>query len=362
MGNFTLDTPEHLREFFFAIIESLPGGILLADRQGNLLAVNQKASQLLGLAGSSIQDKSCWALLAQKFVLGDDAAVLRMPGGRLLCESIPASTGAEKRHVLISRNDLASPFLHVSGFFLSLEDVTFPTLMEMHLNRGKRFAAMREMAEAMSQELKNPLGSLELYASILKRELAEDPDNERIAAQMLGAVRTMTHLLNNFVTFSGLPQPEMKAVDLTVLLKKSIQSLQEMAAAHGILIESRLGKGQAAVVGDPALLEQLFVNIGLNAIESMPGGGILAVALKTVRADKEHGPLLEVKIKDNGCGIAPESLEKIFDPFFSTKGGKRGLGLAIGHYIAEIHNGLIEVESRQERGTTFRVLLPVASA
>ncbi len=362
MGKFSLDTPDHLREFFFAIIESLPSGILLADRQGNLLAVNQKASRLLGLAGSSIQDKNCWALLRQKFLLGDEAEALLAPGGRLLCESLPAESGGEKRHILISRNDLASPFLHVSGFFLSLEDVTFPTLLEGHLLRGRRFAAMREMAEAMSQELKNPLGSLELYASILSRELAEDPDNERIAARMLGAVRTMNHLLNNFVTFSGQPRPELRGIELGALLKKSMQSLREMATEHGIFIESRLGEDPAPVVGDPALLEQLFVNIGLNAVESMVAGGVLAVSLKAVRAGKEHGPLFEVRLRDNGSGIPPEHLEKIFDPFFSTKGGRRGLGLAISHYIAEVHNGLIEVESKPGCGATFRVLLPAASA
>ncbi|HEX9714116.1 MAG TPA: ATP-binding protein [Desulfurivibrionaceae bacterium] len=361
MAQATFDTPEHLREFFFAMIESLPGGIVLADRQGNLLAVNRKGAELLGLAGSSLQNKTCWGLLSQKFGLTHELAALGLSGGRLLCE-VPASDGgAEKRCLLISRNDLQSPFLHVAGFFLSLEDVTFPALLEMHLDRSKRFAAMQEMAEAMSQELKNPLGSLELYASILKRELAGDPDNERVAARMLGAVRTMHHLLDNFVTFSGVLLPQMQEMDLVPVLEKSMETLREMAGEHGILLESRIEVEQAYLVGDQALLGQLLLNLGLNAMESMPMGGTFSLSLRTLPPDREHGALVEVRVQDQGAGIAPENLPKIFDPFFSTKGRNRGLGLAISHAIAEAHRGLIEVESDPGRGTTFRVLLPADS-
>jgi signal transduction histidine kinase len=343
------------------MIESLPGGILLADRQGNLLAVNQKGAQLLDLVGSSFQNKTCWGLLSQKFGLTHELAALSLSGGRLLCE-VPASDGgAEKRCILISRNDLQSPFLHVAGFFLSLEDVTFPALMEMHLDRSKRFAAMQEMAEAMSQELKNPLGSLELYASILRRELAGDPDNERVAARMLGAVRTMHHLLDNFVTFSGVLHPQSKELDMVAVLKKSMETLREMAGEHGILMESRIEAEQAYLRGDQALLGQLLLNLGRNAIESMPVGGMFSLSLRTLPPDREHGGLVEIRVQDRGEGITPENRQKIFDPFFSTKGRNRGLGLAISHAIAEAHHGLIEVESEPGRGATFRVLLPSES-
>ena len=361
MAQETFETPEHLREFFFAMLESLPGGILLADRRGNLLAANRKAAQLLDLGGSSLQNKTCWGLLSQKFGLTHELAALSASGGSLLCEMQALSEGAEKRCILINRNDLQSPFLDVAGFFLSLEDVTFPALMEMHLDRSKRFAAMQEMAEAMSQELKNPLGSLELYASILRRELAGDPDNERVAARMLGAVRTMHHLLDNFVTFSGFPLPRMQELDMVAVLRKSMGTLREMAGEHGIFMESRIEVERACLFGDQALLGQLLLNLGLNAIESMPEGGTFFLGLRILPPDREHGALVEIRVQDQGAGITPENRQKIFDPFFSTKGRNRGLGLAISHAIAEAHHGLIEVESEPGRGATFRVLLPTES-
>lgn len=358
----TFETSEQLRDFFFAVIESLPGGILLADPAGNLLAVNRRAAELLGLEGGSLQNRTCWSLLARRFGLDEDVPALRSSGGRLLCEYRPAGPGTDRRHVLVSRNDLASPFLHVSGFFLSLEDVTFPALMETHLDRGRRFAAMQEMAEAMSQELKNPLGSLELYASLLKRELAGDPDNEGIASRMLGAVRAMSHLLDNFVTFSSLPVPEMQALDLVGVLEKSMRTLREIAGGHGIFIENDAGREPLPVVGDPALLEQLFLNVGMNAVESMGEGGTFSLTTRMVPASREHGPLVEIRARDQGPGIAPEDLGRVFDPFFSTKGRNRGLGLAISHHIAEVHRGLVKVESEPGQGTTIRVLLPLVSS
>ena len=361
MAQASFDTPEHLREFFFAMIESLPGGIILADRQGNLLAVNRKAALLLGLGGSSLQNKTCWGVLAQKFGLGPELAALHLSGGRLLCEKQELSDASEKRCILISRNDLQSPFLHVAGFFLSLEDVTFPALMEMHLDRSKRFAAMQDMAEAMSQELKNPLGSLELYASILKRELADNPDNERLASRMLSAVHTMHHLLDNFVTFSGFPLPRMQKLDMVAVVNKSMETLREMAGEHGILLESRIEARQVHLFGDQDLLGQLLLNLGLNAIESMPAGGTFFLGLRVLPPDREHGALVEVRVQDHGLGIVQGYLQKIFDPFFSTKGRNRGLGLAISHAIAEAHHGLIEVESEPGQGTTLRVLLPTES-
>ncbi|MFZ5776048.1 MAG: two-component system sensor histidine kinase NtrB [Thermodesulfobacteriota bacterium] len=360
-GGSLFDAPEQVRDFFFAMLESLPGAILLSDRQGGLLAMNQRAIKLLGMAGTPLSQQNCWSLLASRFGLGEEAAVLRFPGGRLLCE-VPAVAADEedgRRQMLISRNDLESPFLDVAGFFLSLEDVTFPALLEAQRGRRQRFAAMQEMAEAMSQELKNPLGGIELYASILRRELAEDPDNERLAARMLGAIRTMNHLLDNFVALSGFPQARMEPIDLAGLLRGVARSLAQTAKETGGTVKTRIVDAEVVTQGDPALLGQLFLHLGTNGLEAMPAGGVLSVSMRLLAAGGGHGPLAEVVFRDQGEGIAPEAMARIFDPFYSTKGQGRGLGLAIAHYVAEAHQGLIEAESQPGRGSVFRVLLPV---
>lgn len=362
MGHTLLDTPDQLRRFLFAIIESLPGGMLLADKNGDLLAVNRKASLLLGISGSSVQNRSCWELLRRVLGLGvQEVEALNRPGGRILCEVGGPNPEQDDRFLLISRNDLQSPFLDVSGFFLSLEDITFPALIEAQQDRQKRLAAMQEMAAAMSQELKNPLGSLELYASILKRELSEEPDNERIAGQMLGAIRTMNHQLNNFVAFAGLPQPEMCELDLGRVLEKSLDTLAEVAGERGIVIDNCFPAKGVGLQGDPVLLEQLLVNLGMNGIESMAAGGRIIFTAVLRRSTNTHPAFWEIGVEDQGGGIAPHDMGKVFDPFFTTKDRRKGLGLALCHSIAEAHRGLIKVESILGQGTRFKVMLPVST-
>ncbi|MDA8165068.1 MAG: ATP-binding protein [Desulfobacteraceae bacterium] len=347
-----------LRDLLFTMMESLPGGLLLADRQGVLLAANRKAGDLLGLAGTSLQGRSCYQLLEQ--VLGmpaDQTGPLRRPGGRLTWAAGPGrKKGAV--HLAISRHELQSPFQRLAGFFLVVEDITYLRMMEAGLERQKRYAAMEEMAVHMTQELKNPLGSLELSASILKRELREDPDNERLAGQMLRAIRTMDHLLDNYVTFSSLPAPVPARIDVRAWLERTAARLEEAAREKGISCVRRYGHQRETIVGDPELLHQLSLNLGLNGLESMTAGGELRIETGTAAPAAGRAGFLEVKFIDRGCGIPEELQERIFDPFFTTKDRAGGLGLAIVHHITEAHGGLIQVASRPGHGTTVSVLLP----
>jgi signal transduction histidine kinase len=354
------DKAEQLRDFFFTIIESLPGGILLADRHGSLLAANREAVALLDLVGSSIQHRSCWDLLAYKLKIpADELVMLHFPGGKLGCE-VPDAGGKEgKRYFLIKRNELKSPFLHVSGFFLSLDDITFPAILGVQRSRQNRFSAMQEMAIAMVQELRNPLGSLELYASLLNREVAGAPDTERLIIQMHAALSSMNHLLDNFVTFSGMPAPARQEVELDVLLHRVLEKVKDLGDEHGVSIAWHGDHRHRGIIGDPELLLQLLVNLAINAIESMGSGGSLRITTGTIARTADHPEFIEIKFLDQGEGIPPENLEKIFDPFFSTRNRKKGLGLAIAHHITEAHHGYIRVESEIGRGSLFTVLLPV---
>jgi PAS domain S-box-containing protein len=347
-----------LRDLLFTIMESLPCGLLLADRQGALLAGNQKAAALLGLAGISLQGRSCYQLLEQ--LLGMPAGqttALRRPGGRI---SWAAASRRQQgaAHLVISRHELKSPFQRIAGFFLVLEDITYLRMMETRLDRQKRYAAMEEMAVHMTQELKNPLGSLELSASMLKRELRDDHGNERLVGQMLRAIRTMDHLLDNYVTFSSLPAPLTVQIEARQWLEETAARLEDLAREKGIVCVRRYGHHRETIFGDAELLQQLSLNLGLNAVESMANGGELRIETGTVAATAERPGYFEVKFIDQGCGIAEELQEKIFDPFFTTKDRAGGLGLAIVHHITEAHGGLIQLASRPGHGTTISVLLP----
>ena len=373
MSVLAFDQADQLREFFFAMIESIPGGLLLADRRGELLAANRQAAELLGFAGSSIAGRSCWELLAAKLGLAAaELQPLQRPGGRLLVEQ-RGEEGAGERYLLIARNELNSPFFAVAGFFLSLEDVTYPAMVEAQLDRRKRFAAIQDLAVSLSQELRNPLGGLELYASMLRRELGDDPDYQRITTRMLAAIGTINHLLDNALIFATQPRPEKRPLAIEPLLNKVLGSLAPLAEAGGIKLASHFAHEQRELVADPGLLEQMLLNLGVNAIESMnayvplnrqvgtPGERLREVELATrvVRAGGKAPEMLELRWLDRGRGVAPEIRERIFDPFFSTKNGGKGLGLAIVHHIVESHQGFVRVDGRPGGGSVFTVLLPL---
>jgi signal transduction histidine kinase len=350
-----------LRDLFFTMIESLPCGLLLADSQGGVLAVNRKGRDLLDLMDSCLQGCSCYELLeqAQGMPAGhtDD---LRRPGGRITWEK-KLRHGLETSHLAISRQELKSPFQEISGFFLMIEDITYLAMIESRLNRQQRFAAMQEIALYMSQELKNPLGSLELYASLLKRELeGEESGNARLAVQMLSAIRAMDHLLDNCTTFVSLPPPRFTRVNIGRWLKESIGKLELLAKDKAIAFHLHCRHRDNFLEGDTELLQQLSLNLGLNGVESMASGGELRIESGTRTFTDGHPDCLEVRFVDQGHGIDAQVREKIFDPFFTTKDRAGGLGLAIVHHVAEIHGGLLEVSSQPGEGSAFTVLLPVS--
>ena len=210
----------------------------------------------------------------------------------------------------------------------------------------------------MNQELKNPLGSLELYLSILKRELAYDEEGIRIVQQMEKAIRSMDHLLNNYVTYAEPPASVVGMVAIRPWLLGCVEQLRLLDMGKEISIELAFDHLTEDIPGDAALLDQLVMNIGINAIENMEMNGRLRIETRTVKASADSPALFEVRFVDNGRGIDRENLPKVFDPLFTTKKQVSGLGLAIVHYIVMIHHGLVNLESQKDKGSTITVLLP----
>ncbi|MBU0483878.1 MAG: PAS domain-containing protein [Proteobacteria bacterium] len=357
MSSGPFDKADQSREFLFTVIESLPNGIILADNTGSLLTINQQARNILGLSGVSTPNLSCWEILKNKLGLSEsELTIIKKGGERLLIEVGADSSPEGKRCISIIRNELKSPFRDISGFFLIFDDVTYPSMVKSQVDRQRRMTAMQEMAISMSQELKNPLGGLELYASILKRELQNDPDNERVTGQMMQAIRTMDCILNNYVTFSRLPVPKPATINITSWLEETISQLQMFS--RKISFVCRFGHQEEKIIGDAELLSQLSLNIGLNGVESMADGGEFSIETRTSYPFGNGRAFLEIRFTDQGEGITEENLEKIFDPFFNTRGRGSGLGLATVHHIVEVHNGLVKVETKPGKGSTFIVLLP----
>jgi signal transduction histidine kinase len=224
------------------------------------------------------------------------------------------------------------------------------------LLRAERLAAVGRISAQITHELRNPLNSLGLNAELLADELADGPPEARA---LVGAISREVDRLNavaeEYLRFARLPRPVKAREDLNDLLGGLLDFVGPEMVAARVGVRRELASGLPPVNADEGQLRAAFLNLLRNSREAMPGGG--TVTVRTRRADDGA---VEVEVGDTGPGIAPEDLRRIFEPFFSTKSGGTGLGLAFASQVVEEHGGSIGCESEPGRGTVFRVRLPIA--
>lgn len=230
-------------------------------------------------------------------------------------------------------------------------EVLFQT--EEQLRRADRLSALGELSAGMAHEIRNPLGSIQGAAEILKDDYGPDAPQQEFIEILLKETDRLNKIVQEFLGFARPKPPELREEDINELLESVLALTAQPARKAGISVEKRLdpaiGKGNL----DADLLKQAFLNLVLNSIQAMPEGGIL-----TVESARRDGRI-EVKIVDTGMGISAENRKKLFSPFFTTKKDGTGLGLAITYRIIQNHHGTIDVESETGKGSTFTITIPV---
>jgi PAS domain S-box-containing protein len=277
-----------------------------------------------------------------------------------------------------------SPFFHRGDFFLLLvvRDVTTRRVqegkireeeeryhkllaernhLENQLNRSNKLASLGELAAGIAHEINNPLGIILGFAQDMLEDLqADSPLVESLKIIEQETSRTV-EVVKNLLDFARLRPPQISDNDLVQLVKDSLALLMPKIKQNKITVKKELGRGLPPAKIDPQLIQQVFLNVLINAIQAMPLGGELSLELEmaTEKSLNNRPPCLQMTIRDSGQGIAPEHLDRIFDPFFTTKGSKgTGLGLSICQRILEDHCGRMEVRSRVGKGTMCTILLP----
>ncbi|MFQ5736021.1 MAG: ATP-binding protein [Thermodesulfobacteriota bacterium] len=224
------------------------------------------------------------------------------------------------------------------------------------MERSRRLAAMGEMAARIAHEIRNPLGSMAIFATLLERELAANTEQKRLAEHITKGVKTLDNLLSNMLLFASSPGAHKKRVDIREIVEESILSIGGHER-QGKRIKTEFN-GRTEIMADRSQLRQLFLNMFLNSLDAMDEGGLMYV--KTRINGGRGKSFLEVEVSDTGRGIDPEYFDRIFDPFFTTRERGTGLGLAIVATVVHAHDGFIDVSSEPGEGTTFVISLPVA--
>ncbi len=328
------DAEQH-KEYLRAILHNLDEAIVVADPSGIVTMMNRSAERLLGVRAEDIAGKPFSAVDATIGEEGTDTILI---------------AGGKRYSVLVSHSDVVDARNNVHGRVLLFTDVTRIRELELRHERNQRLIAMGEMAAKLVHEIRNPLCSIELFSSMLEKELTTTVHKD-LAHGISTGIANLNTILTNMLFFARPSRPSLKAMRLDSVVEESLRMIEPMIASRQVVLTRALNACE--LTADAELLRQVLLNILLNAVQSMPGGGFLDVRME------QDGDVTAVSIKDTGTGIPRENLEKIFDPFFTTKDSGTGLGLVIASNIMQSIGGYITVASEPGSGSTFRLCFPL---
>ncbi|MFY9801733.1 MAG: PAS domain S-box protein [Candidatus Acidiferrales bacterium] len=347
------------QEFVRRLVASFPDIIAVMDPDGRLTFVSPRIQDLLGHQAADLVGKTLWAQVHRDDAMALTKVFRQLTTGELLHAQFEYRTkhaDGSWRMLRASASPLYDAAGKINGVVASARDVTESRSAEKQQLQKEKLAAMGEMMAGVAHELNNPLTAI-LGISDLMRERAADDSTRRQVEIILKQARRAAGIVQNLLAFSRPSALASKKLRPEQTIKQVIDQQQASLRQKNVAIHLEAPEGLPAVEADPRLLQQVFVNLIVNAeqaISSRRDHGTLRIAIESA-----EGKVAFV-FADDGPGISPENLAKIFDPFFTTKrpGGGTGLGLTICLAIIKEHGGTMEVQSSPDSGAEFRVILP----
>jgi two-component system sensor histidine kinase PilS (NtrC family) len=224
--------------------------------------------------------------------------------------------------------------------------------MHARVQRVEKMAAVGEMGAGLAHEIKNPLASITGCIQLLREEIPYDADRDKLMRIILREADRLSALVGNFLLFARPPSGNAQPISLDQAIPETISLVEQDHRCRDRITIRLSGETDLWVAMDPDHFKQVLWNLMLNAVEAIDGKGTIEVRVEALKPR-----LVSIQIADSGCGIQPDDLNHIFDPFFTSKPDGTGLGLSIVHTILESHEGWLEVETQAGRGTTFTIKL-----
>ena len=336
------------------ILNGLTVGVISIEERGEISFVNPKALQILHRASGD--------LTGRPVSFAFEAQALK-PLGELIREARQSHTPISQRETVLSYHG-APQVLEVSVVLIQqpmeqrmivlLEDVTEKRELSREISRTEKLRAIGEMTAGLIHEINNPLNIISGRVQLLLMKRREDPQIRKAGEIIRQQVERASKITEKLLNFAKQRPPGMRPVDPCRLLREVLNAMENQFSDARVALVSHLPETPCLIHGDPSQLEEVFINLILNAIQAMPKGGVL-----TIEGTLEPQQIL-LSFRDTGVGIPPEYLAKIFVPFFTTKPHGTGLGLPVVHGIVEAHRGTLKVESQVGQGTAFFVTFPSA--
>ncbi len=325
---------EALSQRLELLLDALPGGVVVLDGEGRVFEANPAARRWLGedVVGRTWSDIS-----AQRLQPADIAREW----------NIASAEGA--RRVTLSESPLDS----AGGRILLLNDVTEAARLQQQLERHKKLSAMGEMAAGLAHQLRTPLATALLYAANLAKEGLRDADRLRFSERIRERLHYLERMIQEMLMFVRGEAMGEEIFALDAVLQELVQIMEPQMAGRGVRFVTTGSAGRTRVRGGRKALSGALLNLLENALQACESGDAVALEVEV------RGGEAVVRVRDDGCGIAPELQERLFEPFFTTRQEGTGLGLAIVRSVVEGHGGAVRVESAPGAGSTFTVRLPL---
>ena len=365
---------ERLKEFSENIVESINVGILAADLEDRVESWNTQIEQLSGISrehavGKRLAELFPPELSAQfdrvrgetgihhldKFVLKPAADGRNGNGnGNGNGHKVPSRLTAATLNIAIA--PLVSRDQQQIGRLIIFDDVTDRAELEQRLVQADKLSSIGLLAAGVAHEVNTPLAVISTYAQMLAKQVAEDSQKSLILEKIAKQTFRASEIVNSLLNFSRTSTTSYGEVNVNRVVQETLSLLEHQLQKAGIQVKTELDSALPSVHGNPGKLQQVFLNLFLNARDAMISGGALEV-----RSWADNGRA-KIEVADTGPGIAPEHVHRIYDPFFTTKAARKGtgLGLSVTYGIIQEHGGSIEVSNRRTGGATFRVELPLA--
>jgi two-component system, NtrC family, sensor kinase len=349
---------ERLKEFNENIVESINVGILAIDLEDRVESWNAQMEAMYAVSRSEAIGQDLGSVFPEEFVTAIEE--FRNEAGVHHLYKFPLTTRAgEQRTANIAIAPLLSRDFVAVGRIILVDDITERVSLETQLAQADKLSSIGLLAAGVAHEINTPLAVISSYAQMLSKQMRGDPRFGPVLEKITQQTFRASEIANGLLNFSRTSTTEFRETNLNQVIRDTLSLLEHQFKTAQVVVDVDLADNLPAIQGNPGKLQQVFLNLLLNAKESMPGGGRLRVATLA----NGH---VEALVSDSGSGIAPEHLKRIYDPFFTTKttprpGERRGtgLGLSVSYGIIQEHAGKIHVESAIGSGTTFHLEFPL---
>jgi len=344
-------------EYLENIVATLESGVVAINASGNVTIFNRAAEKLTGLSANNTRASTTLppCLAAPLFATLNDGERRNQPEIDLPAANEVAD-GSITRPVICTTSPVRNPAGAVVGAVAVFSDLTPLKELEVERRNAERLAYFQALASGIAHEIKNPLVAIKTFTQLLPRRHDDKRFLEEFGRISTREIERMQRIVDRLSTLSRPTGGPREPIDLRHPLGNAVEFMQPTLQEKGLGFSISMPAQPCTIVGTSAELEQLFLNLLLNAYEATPSGGMVTVELAYTNSQ------ILVTVSDTGPGISPELLEKIFEPFFSTKGRGSGLGLAISSGIAQRHGGCLRAANQSTCGAVFCVEFPAMSA